>query len=458
MKNSYFRLRLKSFFTLLVSFSILFSGCTYKEKFLPVIDKKPKPNYEHLGLYILKDSISIHNNMDEGLIHEIGQAFEECGAFGGLGPGGALIAGFCVPINIPINIVKGNIESHKLEKLEKKHGTIESNVKTTDIQQILKNTTLEYIHKYVTDVTYVNDKNLTYKEDKSIDYSPFYSKGIDTIIEFERVEISFENTAITDIPTFISINVKSRLIRTKDNSVIDKLEKRINSTIHSYKKWIEDDFRLLKDKFHALLKTVVSSSVDEYLFLYYPTLPKKIPSSISKREAPYYVLKACYPKPIFATPDMREITFKEYERVGTSNRRFVPLYEERPTLKWELFPWSYDQTPRESFSDIVYDLEIHEYEGPLIYERHGLKKNTHQLEKDLLFDRKYLWSVRARFTLDDKVRFTEWGGLYGGSVFSHEDLQAWKFGKKRESSFWKLIDYETLDIKKYYYYPIMILK
>jgi hypothetical protein len=89
----------------------------------------------------------------------------------------------------------------------------------------------------------------------------------------------------------------------------------------------------------------------------------------------------------------------------------------QPTFRWEAFPASWDiREDRKGIvdriSDVTYDLRlwrVNEKSGKeLIYEKKGLKDNKHKIECSLKPASNYLWTVRARFKLDDKYKSTYW--------------------------------------------------
>lgn len=63
--------------------------------------------------------------------------------------------------------------------------------------------------------------------------------------------------------------------------------------------------------------------------------------------------------------------------------------------------------------EVTYELRIWktttEESGKLVYAREGLKVTHHTLEKPLEPGTKYLWSVRAGFTIDGRSQVIEWG-------------------------------------------------
>lgn len=47
--------------------------------------------------------------------------------------------------------------------------------------------------------------------------------------------------------------------------------------------------------------------------------------------------------------------------------------------------------------------------GELVYARNDLKAPFHLLEEPLHTATQYLWTVCARFMIDDRIQLTEWG-------------------------------------------------
>ncbi|HUM16825.1 MAG TPA: hypothetical protein VL086_14115 [Candidatus Nitrosotalea sp.] len=93
----------------------------------------------------------------------------------------------------------------------------------------------------------------------------------------------------------------------------------------------------------------------------------------------------------------------------------------QPTLRWETFPRPVDAP---AVSNISYELRIWRAEknqdapgqglvlpGELVYARAGLVEPVHRVETPLEPDTLYLWSIRARFELEGRVRVTDWGAL-----------------------------------------------
>lgn len=460
MSCTNFFLRFKPFYFILLSLFLLFSGCAHKKNFSPSTRDKKAPKYTSIGyLTSIKDT-SINDNIDHGVLSGIIYGAKPCfipGAFTA-GEGGALLGGVylivCLPIGTTVGATVGAYESKQLDSTKKEKGTIQARINISSIYKKIQNISVSYSHDNNINVRHIETIDMGFKENNNTDYSILDSKGIDTIIEFEIDEIMLDETGIVDTPIFITLKVSAKSIKTSDGTIIDTTKRKINSDIHSYEEWIADNFKLLDKEFNTLLEIVVSSIIDEFLLVYYPTLPKELVETENQkkpeRHAPYYVLSAYYPEPTYRFGDIRELFSDKYEIIlAGSPHQFTLIKEQQPFLKWESFPWTYDQISKKEFTDIVYDLKIYKYRGSLVYTRKGLKHNSHQVEDLLHLNTKYLWTVRARFNLDGKPRATEWGGLY--------DLYrpAWTFGD--DSNDWN-IKYWPLSSKKYLYYPFMIIE
>jgi hypothetical protein len=91
---------------------------------------------------------------------------------------------------------------------------------------------------------------------------------------------------------------------------------------------------------------------------------------------------------------------------------FVEVDSLRPTFQWQPFPGPEDHLAGK-VQNVTYELRvwttIQGESGKLRYARNGLKLPYHKLEEPLEPSSKYLWSVRARFMIDDHFRVIEWG-------------------------------------------------
>lgn len=456
-------LRFKTFYYLSLSILLLLSGCSYKKNFKPITRDKVVPEYTHVGSVIPLQKALIKDHTESGMSTGMGYGGASCfvpGFF--LSPEGVLVGTMyfvvCLPIGSAIGAVRGTYESGQLEALKKEKGTIQVRLNAHGVYAKLQDISVDYARENQINASCVEKSGELYHADNTVDYAFLAAKGIDAAIVFEVNEVLLDETGIMDVPVNITLQVKSKLIRTADGTTLDTAERKIISRAHDYEEWVANDFALLNKEFDQLLETVARSIVDEHLLVYYPSLSKEATDANNaagneklKRDAPYYVLRALYPEPTFRFGDIREVFSEKYKPVvELSFHTFTLIKERQPIFRWESFPWTFDKVPQERFSDIVYDLEIYEFGGSLVYTRRGLKETKHQVEDVLKRDTKYVWTVRARFKLDGKPRVTEWGGLY--------DLHhpAWTFGKQSES--WDWLQYWPLSAKKDHYYPFIIIE
>lgn len=84
---------------------------------------------------------------------------------------------------------------------------------------------------------------------------------------------------------------------------------------------------------------------------------------------------------------------------------FTDVHTLQPTIRWETLPIA-------NATDVSYDLRIWTsamgWPGTLIYAREALPMPSHTLEEPLKPSTEYLWTVRARFVLDNFPRISTW--------------------------------------------------
>ena len=134
-------------------------------------------------------------------------------------------------------------------------------------------------------------------------------------------------------------------------------------------------------------------------------------------KAPVFGLKPEYPE----------------NRIDTDEILFVKVDSLQPTLRWESFPRPQDSIENKEemiylMRNVTYDLKIWSAEGDcpyaIIYSKQGLREPYYKLEEPLEPCSKYLWTIRARFEIDGKVRVTEWGISQRGvshQIYHHMD-------------------------------------
>ncbi len=382
----------------------------------------------------------------------------------------------CAPIGATVGAIQGTYKSSQLKSLKEDHGTLQARLNLKSLNQKMQQVAIDYAQENQLNLEYIRPEPILFNDDNTTNYAYLASKGIDTVIEFDVNNVLLDETGMSDLPIFLTLNINSKLVRTSDGSVLNQIDEKIRTRKYPYQEWIKNDFQLLQRELNEILEAIVTATIDEYLLVYYPTLSEELAalnksvkqseensldtgqaenrnrkSKLPQRHAPYYVLEPYSPEPTFRMGDIREMFSEKYEYpVMGSFQQFSLLNEQQPMFKWEKFPWEHDQISQESFIDIVYDLEVYDYsDGSLIYLRRSLKTNQHKMEIELNSNKKYLWTVRARFKLDGQSRATEWGGFYS---WHHP---AWTF--LQTSDDWNIPDW-SFQKKRYFYYPFIVIE
>jgi len=92
----------------------------------------------------------------------------------------------------------------------------------------------------------------------------------------------------------------------------------------------------------------------------------------------------------------------------------------QPTLRWEPFPRPGDIAVDTGhvlaqITRVSYDLRIWRnvdgFPSELVYARDALPGTAQRIEPPLQTGQAYFWSIRARFTLTDQTRVTEWSRI-----------------------------------------------
>lgn len=111
----------------------------------------------------------------------------------------------------------------------------------------------------------------------------------------------------------------------------------------------------------------------------------------------------------------------EYPEVS---KDYIEVNSFQPTFTWAPFEPPPDRQSKASksgtgSSDVTYEVKIwrtDEYHYPLslVYQRKGVIETSHRVGMPLEPNTKYVWSVRARFSVEGKIRVNEWGGINEG--------------------------------------------
>lgn len=237
------------------------------------------------------------------------------------------------------------------------------------------------------------------------DYRQFARQGIDTVLEVSVTEAGAAGVE-TDASVTVYLNASARLIRTLDNAVLFAREYRYRGERLPLSRLAIDG----TGPVIASLQTGYSSlgtTLYDGVFRLYP-FPDRRPQGAGLLSVAYG-LAPVYPptRGAHASSDFFADRYFLWHDVGTL----------QPTLQWQAFPRDADRTvmPDEMarVTHVAYDLLIARERGAapaeMVYRRTGLAAPVHTLEVQLSADTRFFWTVRARFDLDGRERFTEWG-------------------------------------------------
>ena len=104
-----------------------------------------------------------------------------------------------------------------------------------------------------------------------------------------------------------------------------------------------------------------------------------------------------------------------------SGGEFFEVDSLQPTFRWESFPRPQDLRKNQKglvgrIHNVTYELKIWRvqdgYQAKPIYSRQRIPEPLHKVEEPLEPSTNYVWSVRARFEVDDVTMVTEWAGIW----------------------------------------------
>jgi hypothetical protein len=107
---------------------------------------------------------------------------------------------------------------------------------------------------------------------------------------------------------------------------------------------------------------------------------------------------------------------------------FVEVDSLQPTLRWEPFPRKKDlEAGIGNVSDVTYQLRISS--DGWYYEKDNLIEPRHTVDAPLKPSTRYVWTVRACFTLDGEPRCTVWGCVSAWEYwsFTHPNINSYRF-------------------------------
>ena len=208
-------------------------------------------------------------------------------------------------------------------------------------------------------------------------------------------KIVFSGDGEPDGPIVFRFTVDASVVRRSDDAVIRSNSFSFMSEALRLREWSADAGRRI-DTASKRAITALADSIVDAVFLLYPFPYEGQPSAVTW----FTGLQAEYP--------------------GRSGSFFDPYWASvdslSPKFRWQAFPRDVDITAdpaaMKRVGNVSYELVIAEEEngaaGAMIYHRIALPSNEHKLEVSLQPNKRYFWTVRARFMLDGHQYVTEW--------------------------------------------------
>lgn len=226
----------------------------------------------------------------------------------------------------------------------------------------------------------------------------------DTVMEVGIKEIGLTDAGVTNSSVILAIGGFAKLIRIADGTVISTAEYRQYSAIHSLEAWGQDGGILVRKELLATINSMAEHMVSDHL--------------LTATQRPQYFSSL---QPASFTPE--PCLFCDYG----------PIVKEDRSLEfcWVPFPAPEDVadvngTWLRNAEDIVYDFRILEeerrwvnYSNPVMI-RFDINKSCYTPENKIDPCQEYVWSVRARFRVSEKMYATPWVTRYERNTFKTE--------------------------------------
>lgn len=314
-------------------------------------------------------------------------------AYGSIAPGGGTIIGAFLgatvaALYLPISPVVGAIKAVPAGESEKTQRLIQDILIKLKAQENLAdhmlNASLDNISNYWFEIVRYQDagqNNIRLNDSLRL-------QGFDTLLELSIDEIGFDGGEGRHPTLAFFMNGNYRLVNTENNTEIYAGQLYYKSTAYELEEWAAEDSTLLQSKFDEGYAKLASEILENGFLLF------DVHSSNN-----YCVLKPIYP--------ILDFGFFEIKP------KVIKVNSLQPVLSWEVFPSKNDkQKYGDQIKDVTYDLKIWSElagsTGALIYEKIGIPNPYHKVDIFLNPFSDYFWTVRARFTLNDHKRMTNW--------------------------------------------------
>ena len=316
------------------------------------------------------------------------------------------VAGLAV-IGGTIGGIAGALESVPREKAKE----IEEAADNAFIKLDCHGTLAEFVYMAgndLTDYKYTISKEIGPDSQEEIpDYCNLNLEGINIIIEVRVISLGFKGGEGSNPFIYIDMNVNARAINVTSGEEICSEIWHYVSRERPLSEWVENNAQLLHDELEHCYYSLAENIIEGTFLLY------QFHEDSTRERSKTCVLQPIYP---------------EYKGKGFfgSGLMYPEVDSLRPTLEWEPFPREKDINGDKNgilnrIDEITYDLKIWKkqdfVQNEPLYTRQGIGNPKHKIEIILEQSKKYYWTFRARFRLDDQYRVTKWAHSripYGG--------------------------------------------
>jgi hypothetical protein len=322
----------------------------------------------------------------------------------------------CLPVAAAGGAIYGALHAASAQQVEEAKAAAQRGIAALELQNQMVDAALRYGQEVGLDIGRLQQATGPAKAEDLPSYTEVQDIA-DSVIEISVLHANAFTAGDRKLQVSLGMQARVRVLGTRDGNVIDTLTIKHNSSPRAIDEWLEADGQAIRTAFDRVSASIAEQAIDEILLIYHPrAVPKQSPAETKPSQTervPPYALRAIEP------PIRNKIYWGSRMTYGHLER--YPLSELQPIFRWEAWPRGFDIVPGNGPGhayQVRYDLRIFGEAG-IVYERRGIVQAEHRLEQPLEPCHAYRWTVRARFTLNDAPRATEWTGAYdtmGGSV------------------------------------------
>jgi len=239
-----------------------------------------------------------------------------------------------------------------------------------------------------------------------------FDEHVDSVIEIGVEELllpAWRSGATTNLPVPLSVRARVRVVRLKDSREIYNRSYGFVSDKRLFREWGAENGTALRHALEAGFEQIAERIVEDLLIVY-PLMPGFAFTSPGRRN---YVVEPVNPP--------------AHQYLYTGSARASPTDSLEPTFRWREFPGGKVlnadfQGKLRWLSALRYDLRVYRLDelrgkAHIVLERNNIQDTELKLAQPLTPGTEYVWSVRARFTLNSAERISRWSGDWvGGNI------------------------------------------